>query len=127
MVTITNGSLTLTVTSGAFRNVYSAQGFKEISNVSHKPQKTLHRAPVVQGGVTLGAEPENASEELSEPLESVPAVTAAKPLNRKEELAEIPLNEMTPDELREYAKLLGVNLKGLRSKNAVKDKIRSVL
>ena len=127
MVTITNGSLTLTVTPGAFRDVYLAQGFVEINNVSHNTQKTLSRAPVTQGGIVSGVDPKNASEELPEPLESVPAVKAAKPLSRKEELAEIPLNEMTPDELREYAKLLGVNLKGLRSKNAVKDKIRSVL
>lgn len=127
MVTITNGSLTLTVTPGAFRDVYLAQGFVEINNVSHNTQKTLSKAPVTQGGIVSGVDPKNVSEELPEPLESVPAVKAAKPLSRKEELAEIPLNEMTPDELREYAKLLGVNLKGLRSKNAVKDKIRSVL
>lgn len=127
MVTITNGNLTLMVTPGAFRDVYSAQGFKEISNVSHNTQKTLSKAPVTQGGIVSGVDPENASDELPEPLESAPDSKAEKQLSRKEELSEIPLNEMTPEQLREYAKLLGVNLKGLRSKTAVKDKIRSVL
>lgn len=127
MVTITNGILTLSVTPGAFRDIYSGQGYKEISDIPENIPKNVATDVETQGGIISRLDDENASSDVSEPSEDVSAVEAEKPMSRKDQLAEIPLNEMTPRELKEYAKILGVDIRGLNSKTAVKDKIRSVL
>lgn len=127
MVTITNGKLTLSVTPGAFKDVYAAQGFKEISNPLHSTQKHVHTDAEASGGIISRPEPENVSGDRSESSTDIPAVKEQKQLSRQEELSEIPLNEMSPSQLREYAELLGVDIKGLKNKSAVKNKIRSVL
>lgn len=127
MIEITNGILTLSVTPGAFKDVYAAQGFKEISKMPEKAPKNVPTDVQSQRGITLPLEPENVSEDRSEPSEDIPEVKEQKPLSRKDELSEIPLNDMTPNQLKEYAKLLGVDTRGLKNKAAIKNKIRSVL
>lgn len=127
MITITNGRDTLKVTPGAFRDIFKAQGFKEISETPTYTNRNTPKIDANSGVVVLGEDSESSTEAISDMKydESEPEVKT--PLSRKDELAEIPLNEMSPNELREYAKLLGVDIRGLKSKSAVKDKIRSVL
>ena len=127
MITITNGRETLVVTAGAFRDIFKAQGFHDISEIPKNILKNVAIDAESQGGIISRPSDKNVYSDVSEPLQDVYTAKTEQPKSRKEELAEIPLNEMTPDELREYAKILGVDIRGLKSKSAVKDKIRSVL
>lgn len=127
MIKITNGKLTLSVTPGAFKDVYAAQGFKAVSDIVDSQTKIAPKHVVHLPEETNGEELKHSSEAISVQETGYEETEAEKPADRKEELAEIPLNEMTPEQLREYAKLLGVDIRGLKSKTAVKDKIRSVL
>lgn len=127
MITITNGRDILKVTPGAFKDIFKAQGFHEISDHVNSWAKTPAETPEDLGDNFPGGEPKNTTEAIFAQETDLDTVQDENSLSRKEQLAEIPLNEMTPNQLKEYAKLLDVDIRGLKSKSAVKDKIRSVL
>lgn len=121
MLKITNGKVTLFVTPGAYRDVYAPQGFTEVTT---RATETPQIEPEPQGGNLPGVTPEDVTEDNSDASED-----ASEPETPKtsEDLSEIPLGEMDSDQLRAYAKELGVDLSGLTSKKAVRNKIRAAL
>lgn len=129
MITITNGRVTLSVTPGAYREVYAPQGFTEAkTKTSHKDKIKSEIKPEAQGNNLLGVTPEDVTEDNSNaPEDKFETNIPEQVADTDEDLSEIPLGEMNSEQLRAYAKQLGVDLKGLNSKRAVRDKIRAVL
>lgn len=125
MVTITNGRETLIVTNGAYNDIFKTQGFYEASVETSSASVETRSG----SGVKLPeSTPENVSEGISDEKNGEPTVEVEpEPVKTEVDLSEIPLSEMTNDQLREYAKQLGIDLKGITSRKVVRDKIRSVL
>lgn len=127
MVTITNGRTTLKVTSGAYKDIYAPQGFHEVIP-SVSTQTEITSEDVIPAVDTV---PEVKDKPLSEDTSGQENENAELPQEFSElsleELGEIPLGEMSSEQLRRYAKLLGVDLRGMNSKKAVINKIRSAL
>lgn len=117
MITITNGRDTLTVTQGAYKDIFKAQGFIPVSAEAPKmPPSEPDESPRSLPEVTEEDITESKFEQVNDDSES-----------DEENLSEIPLSEMTPDQLKAYATQLGVDIRGIKSKKAVIDRIRSVL
>lgn len=121
MLKITNGKVTLFVTPGAYRDVYAPQGFTEVTT---RATETPQIEPEPQGGNLPEVTPEDVTEDNSDASEDISEPDTSEQV---EDLSEIPLGEMNSEQLRAYAKQLGVDLKGLNSKRAVRDKIRAAL
>lgn len=102
MLQITNGVVTLRVTRGAFNNFYSRHGFSSVEDES---------AAKGSGVGNFYPLPEN------QPLEdSLQEKTDFDDLEEDEDLTEIPLEEMTGTQLRQYASDLGLEFEGLRKR-----------
>lgn len=125
MVTITNGVQTFTVTDGAFKNIFKAQGYfpvteLEKADVSVETTEIAPEDTSVQPEETTEAEAEASSEDKN-------LVSEDEPEELSEDLSEIPLSEMTNKQLTAYAAQLGVDIKGVKSKRVVIDRIRAAL
>lgn len=118
MLCITNGVQTLTVTSGAYMSIYAPQGWKPVDTSTHA--EMLEEDEVFSTDRLPDPEPESTTEPIL-------AQESEDESGEEENLSEIPLTEMNSAQLREYAKQLGVDIKGLTSKKAVRDRIRAVL
>ena len=124
MIKITNGLTTLEVTPGAFKEIFSVQGYTPVQGTSvedagvpvEQPQPPRVKLPEVT--------PENATASVSEQETDPPE---PEEIPGEENLSEIPISEMTNKQLKEYAEQLGVDLEGITSRKAVMNKIRSVL
>ena len=117
MLRITNGSVTLTVTKGAFNNYYKHCGF-QIEN--HAEGAELERVVTTQPNYTaeyLGDSSQVENEKKSDDYEE----------DEEIELSEIPLSEMSFEQLNEYADQLGLEHEGIRSKKELRAMIRSYL
>lgn len=117
MLQVTNGSITLKVTSGAFREVYSHLGFSLVGSV---------QSPLLPEEVTEQSIPEKLEEEILEhPL------AAEEDASDEEEdeldLSEIPLSEMSFDQLCEYADQLELDYEGIKSENGLRSLIKANL
>ena len=104
------------VTPGAYKDIYASQGFHPISEFAPRATETPLNEPEDHGDTFNEGDDEDASEDNS-----------GCSNEDGSDLSEIPLNEMDSDQLRAYAKELGVDIRGLNSKKAVRDRIRSVL
>lgn len=125
MITITNGRVTLSVTPGAYREVYAPQGFTEVTT---RATETPQIEPQAQGNNLPEVTPEDTTEDNSDASEDkFETNTPEHVADTDEDLSEIPLGEMNSEQLKAYAKQLGVDLRGLNSKRAVRDKIRAAL
>lgn len=124
MIKITNGLTTLEVTPGAYKDIFSAQGYTPVEGTSVKQTEMPAETPQPTGGNFTEGEPENVPESISE-QETDDII----PENNSEEidLSEIPLAEMSDAQLRAYAEQLGVDITGLTSRKAVRNKIKSAL
>ena len=124
MIKITNGFSTLEVTKGAFKDIFSAQGFSPVCEM-HVEGSTepIHANQPVEDKL-LNEEPKEASEGNSERNTGVPE---SDKLSDDENLSEIPISEMTNEQLKKYAEQLGVDLSGATTRKAVMSKIRSAL
>lgn len=121
MLKITNGIVTLSVTSGAYKDVYALQGFQIVTS---RATETPQIEPETQGGNLPEVTPEDVSEDKSDAPEDTLASETPEAVT---DLSEIPLGEMNSEQLRAYAKELGVDLKGMTSKKAVREKIKAAL
>lgn len=111
MITVTNGSQTITVTKGAFRNVFAPLGYHPID-----AQTDPVECSVVEDEIT-GLEGENSAEETQEAEEeTVEPEVEAEVETEEEDEDEKPLSEMTLSELKKVAHELGIPANGLRSK-----------
>lgn len=124
MIKITNGLTTLEVTPGAFKDIFSAQGYTPVQEMPieqtgvpvEQPQPSEDKLPEVTPESTTAS----ISEQETDPSE-------LEEISGEENLSEIPISEMTNKQLKEYAEQLGVDLEGITSRKAVMNKIRSVL
>lgn len=119
MLRITNGSVTLTVTKGAFNNYYKHCGF-QIENRAEGAE--LERVVTTQPNYTaeyLGDSSQVENEKKSDDYE--------EDEDEEIELSEIPLSEMSFEQLNEYADQLGLEHEGIRSKKELRAMIRSYL
>lgn len=119
MIKIKKGDSVLTVTRGAFNNYYKGLGYKVL------------RAP--RTGESLGEvithpeEDSHVSGDLSQ-LKITPDEGHDEPEDEEEDLdlSEIPLSEMTGQQLRQYAEQLGLKTEGLK-KRELRELIRNHL
>lgn len=119
MLRITNGGNTLMVTRGAFNGFYKARGF-HIVEATESPEKGT--------GVSIHPEPENGhSGQPSQLKMGRKAVEEEEGEEEELDLSEIPLGEMTFDQLEEYADELEIDHDGVRSKKELRALIREHL
>lgn len=125
MVTITNGVQTFTVTEGAFKSIFKAQGY----TVAGKQQKaeTFVETSTPTTEPTIANTEEIILPSLENPPEDENQGSVDEPERLSEDLSEIPLSEMTNKQLTAYAAQLGVDIKGVKSKRVVIDRIRAAL
>ncbi len=119
MLQITDGRVTLTVTKGAFKGYYEKNGFRVLS------PKIAPQSDVTSEGVNIPPSPENEfSDEISQPESAesdAPDESSEKELMNPDEgesmepdeeepidLSEIPLGEMSLNQLNAYADQLGL-------------------
>ena len=116
MLQVTNGSITLKVTSGAFREVYSHLGFSLVGSV---------QSPLLPEEVTEQSTPEKLEEAI---LEQPLAEEDASDEEEDElDLSESPLSEMSFDQLCEYADQLELDYEGIKSENGLRSLIKANL
>ena len=116
MLQVTNGSITLKVTSGAFREVYSHLGFSLVGSV---------QSPLLPEEVTEQSTPAKLEEAI---LEQPLAEEDASDEEEDElDLSEIPLSEMSFDQLCEYADQLELDYEGIKSENGLRSLIKANL
>lgn len=102
MVKITNGIVTYEVTSGAFENIYKAQGYK-----------------VVEQG--------KGAKKASEPAKEPVAPEKSEDEQFLDEMAEKPLSQWSKTEVKRYAELKDIDITGTRNIGEAKEIIQAVL
>ena len=115
MVKIRKGSHILTVTNGAFKNLYASMGYLVVENMggSSVPPSPDRASNAPEGENGFEDEPED-----SEPEEPTDYD------NEDDELEEKPLSEMSFKELKQFASRHGINVNGMASKQEVRRAIR---
>lgn len=111
MVTITDGKTTLKVPYGAFKEYFESAGFHAADHArgaDHLNPKNTH----------LSYENENGDEENHEDDGNHPSLI---------DLSEIPLEEMTGEQLMEYAEQIGADVSGCSTYKAMRKVIREHL
>lgn len=104
MVKITNGEQTLIVSRGAFRELYLPSGWLEVGNTPFITPQELPKAPMGNGDGKPTTDPEELSVAHSE---------------------EDAINGMSEMELKQYASLLGIKTKNLKTREDLLAAIRS--
>ena len=108
MVEITNGESTLTVTKGAYNQLFKNSGW-ELTGNSHNSSPRRSEPKINPfTGLPEGAEPDSSEDE-------------------EDDEEEIPLSEMSMEQLREYAEENEIDLQGVRSKSDAREIIRQAL
>lgn len=115
MVRITNGSMELTVTRGAFKTFYEPEGFIILEHEEDTPRL---------GGINTQPESEDAfeDEENTENEDS-----EAEDEEEDIDYSEIPLSELSFEQLCDYADQLEIDHDGVRSKKELRILIRNHL
>lgn len=125
MIRITNGDLVLKVSSGAFKSIYAPAGWVEVGET---PAMAPEEPPVGSqetGGSNHTADPEKATEGSPEGF-SGPSPKGETGGHHKEDLTdEEILANMTDVELKQYASLLGIKTKGLKTKEELMEAIKA--
>lgn len=125
MITITNGLQTFKVTEGAFKNIFKAQGYFKADEQEKAGTSIETSTPTTEPTITNAEEITLPS--LENPPEDENQGSVDEPEEMSEDLSEIPLSEMTNKQLTAYAAQLGVDIKGVKSKKVVIDRIRAAL
>ena len=118
MLRITNGVMTLTVTSGAFKSYFSTRGFK-VLDATEKPEKNG------VGNYHPSSERDE-EEEISQEGEDFNSDDVEYD-GEEEDFSEIPLSEMDFDTLCRYVDQLGLRRDKIRSKRELRQLIREHL
>lgn len=126
MVKITNGDLVLKVTGGAFRSIYAPAGWVEVGET---PAMAPEEPPVGSqetGGSNHTADPVKASNGHSVASED-PEGEEPTEGHTGEDLTdeENTLQNMSEVELKQYASLLGIKTKGLKTKEELMEAIKA--
>jgi hypothetical protein len=125
MLQVTNGTVTLMVTKGAFKSFYEPNGFHAVDGEDGHEEA---------GVVTTHPTPETGHSGHSSQQELQQSVDDTEDEDEDEEdteesvdLSEIPLGEMSFDQLEEYADQLELDHDGIRSKKELRALIREHL
>ena len=125
MVKITNGDLVLKVTGGAFRSIYAPAGWVEVGET---PATAPEEPPVGSqetGGSNHTADSEEAPEGHSGASEDPEGEEPTEGHTGEDLTDEETLAGMTDVELKQYASLLGIKTKGLKTKEELMDAIKA--
>lgn len=123
MLKVTNGSVTLTVTMGAFKNFYAKCGFHAVD-----AEDGVERAEVVVTQPTpVSYHSDDSSHQESEKNYDSTEDDEYDKEEDEVDLSEIPLGEMSFDQLNEYADQLELEHDGIRSKKELRAIIREHL
>lgn len=116
MLQITNGVITISVSTGAFRAFYKDRGFEPTDGAeTHETSEGVIYQPEEDSQHLEDSPQPEMTEESSEESEEA---------EEEIDLSEIPLGEMSFDELTEYADQLGLDHSGIRSKRDLRALIR---
>ena len=125
MVKITNGDLVLKVTGGAFHSIYAPAGWVEVGET---PAMAPEEPPV-------GSQETGGSNHTADPVEAPEGHSGASEDHKGEEpteghTGEHPTDEetlagMSEVELKQYASLLGIRTKGLKTKEELMKAIKA--
>lgn len=107
MLKIYKGGMTLEVPKGAFKSIYAPSGWTMMDYTPKIPPMGPSEDFMGEGVVTIPPSTENGSEEPQELSE------------------EETLNNMTDVELKQYASLLGIGVKNLKTRKDLMEAIRS--
>jgi hypothetical protein len=114
MVMIERGGHTLSVTRGAFQNLYKRLGYVVVG------AGEAHEAPSASSNVTITPEDSYPDVDASEAPEEDYEATEDDEVDYEEK----PLNEMSLRELQDYAAKLGLNANGYNTKRELRQAIR---
>lgn len=114
MLRITNGEQTLIVSKGAFKELYSPSGWAVVDDTPAMPPQEPAVTPGEGGGSNHTAGPENPSDGH---------FGGSDGADTQDE--ENTLQNMTDVELKQYASLLGIKTKGLKTKEELMKAIKA--
>ena len=116
MLKITNGVVTIEVTRGAFNNTYCRRGFRPITDAECDEKDGVDNFT-----------PSSDSHEADEPSHEIEQNNDDYEDEEQIDYSEIPLSELTFDDLCDYADQLGLDHSGIRSKKDLRALIRGHL
>lgn len=126
MLQVTNGVVTLTVTNGAFKSFYEHKGFHAVDGEDgHEEAGEVLTHPTPETG-----HPGHSSQQELRQDTDAPEDEDGDDDDDTEDgvdLSEIPLGEMSFDQLNEYADQLELDHNGIRSKRELRVLIREYL
>ena len=108
MLRITNGERTLIVSKGAFKELYSSSGWAVVDDTLAMPPQEPAVTPGEEGGSNHTADPENPPEGHSGGSDE-----------------ENTLQNMSEVELKQYASLLGIKTKTLKTREELMEAIKA--
>lgn len=114
MLRITDGKQTLTVSKGAFKELYSPFGWVVVESAPAMPSQEPTVTSEEGGGSNHTAEPEGSSNDPN---------TASGEDNTQNE--ENTLQNMSEIELKQYASLLGIRTKNLKTREELMEAIKA--
>lgn len=126
MLQVTNGVVTLTVTKGAFKSFYEHNGFHAVDGEDGHEEAgevLTHPAP------ETGHPGHSSQQELRQDTDAPEGEDGDDEDDTEDDvdLSEIPLGEMSFDQLNEYADQLELDHDGIRSKKELRALIREHL
>lgn len=117
MIRITRGTVTLTVTKGAFNSFYKPLGFV----VEKRPRSHEASERVITQPDSDSTHSEDSTQQKSDDK------GAGSETDEKTDYKETPISEMSFDQLCDYAEDLGLDYEGVRSKKELRMLIRESL
>lgn len=125
MVKITNGDLVLKVTGGAFRSIYAPAGWVEVGETPAMVPEEPAVGSQETGGSNHTTDPVEAPNGHSEFSEGPGGEEPPEGHTGEDPTDEETLAGMTDVELKQYASLLGIKTKGLKTKEELMKAIKA--
>ena len=120
MLRITNGIITIDVTDGAYDEYYQYCGFEVVGS----PERPEEREEVF----TSPAPDSGHSEDSTQPkTDEYDSEEDEDELDEYEDLSEIPLSDMTTEQLKQYADELGLDYTSIKYKKDLRNLIKDHL
>lgn len=126
MLQVTNGVVTLTVTNGAFKSFYEHNGFHAVDGEDgHEEAGKVDTQPTPETGHPGHSSQQELRQDTDAPEDE--DEDEEEDTEESVDLSEIPLGEMSFDQLEEYADQLELDHDGIRSKKELRALIREHL
>lgn len=125
MIRITNGDLVLKVSSGAFKSIYAPAGWVEVGETPAMAPEEPSVGSRETGGSNHTADPVKAPEGHSGASKDLEGEEPPEGHTDDDPTDEETLAGMTDVELKQYASLLGIKTKGLKTKEELMEAIKA--